>query len=506
MPVRKKNQDTDWLDGLESQISETKQSKELDGLESQISETKQSKERTCIYAVPETLIKTNGKDVYRPRLVSIGPHHYSDDQVQVMKKHKLEFLMLLLKRKKDLDFKDLMESIRPLAPEARKCYSKEINLESFNDDDRFLKMMVVDGCFLIELFLKAADKHKLLEFNTIYGDLLLLENQIPFSVLENLFQTYKKYPNASETSKMREEYSDASLSLLALRFFNKVMQRRDGVIEKFLKKPTPNDEKLPLHLLDLVRSSLLLHEPDQEETRKAISNSEPSNQPDQEETRIPISNSEPSNQPDQEETRIPISNSAPSNKRNDLIYCISKLRRAGIKDQLIEADSFLDVKFRKGIFGNGVIQMPNITMNNHMKCFLVNCVAFEQLHSTPSKQFTVYARLLDCLVNTAKDVEHLCLDEIFDNYFGKDGDIAQFINKMGKDLAFDENQFYLSQLFKDVNDCYGTTWKVQLARFQARYFDSPWSFMSVLAAIVLLLLTLLQTFYTVYAYYVKSKA
>jgi hypothetical protein len=147
-----------------------------------------------------------------------------------------------------------MESIRPLAKEARECYSKEINLESFNDDDddRFLKMMVLDGCFLIELFLKAADKHKLLELNTmagavpyIYGDLLLLENQIPFFVLEKLFQT----------CKMREE-SDASLSLLALRFFNNVMRRPDGVIEKFLKRPTPSDQKLPLHLLDLVRSSL----------------------------------------------------------------------------------------------------------------------------------------------------------------------------------------------------------------------------------------------------------
>jgi hypothetical protein len=172
-----------------------------------------------------------------------------------------------------------------------------------------------------------------------------------------------------------------------------------------------------------------------------------------------------------------------------------------------DADSFLDVKFKKGkgIFGNGVIEMPNITMHYHMKSFLVNCVAFEQLHNPPSKQFTVYARLLDCLVNTSKDVDHLCETEIFDNYFGKDGDIVQFINKMGKDLAFDRDQtdqFYLSHLFRDVNDCYRNNWKVLSARIKARYFDSPWSLISLLAAIVLLLLTLLSTFYTVYAYYV----
>jgi hypothetical protein len=213
--------------------------------------------------------------------------------------------------------------------------------------------------------------------------------------MENLFQT----------SKMPGD-SDDSLSLLPLKFFNKVMQRPNGVIDKFLNRPTPNGQKVvPLHLLDLVRSSLLL-------------------------------------QPDQEETRIVISNSEPSNKRNDLIYCISKLRRAGIMLRGRDADSFLDVKFKKGkgIFGNGVIEMPNITMHYHMKSFLVNCVAFEQLHNPPSKQFTVYARLLDCLVNTSNDVDHLCETEIFDNYFGKDGDIVQFINKMGKDLAFDRDQ------------------------------------------------------------------
>ena len=300
-------QSTDWLDDLENQISET-------------TAPKQSEEQSCcIYAVPETLIYTNGKDVYRPRVVSIGPHHCSDDHVQVIKKHKVEFLKLLLLRK-ELGFNDLMGSIRPLAKEARECYSKEINLESFNDDDdRFLKMMVLDGCFLIELFLKAADKKSKDPLALIpravpyvFGDLLLLENQIPFFVLEKLFQT----------CKMREE-SDASLSLLALRFFNKVMRRPDGVIEKFLKRPTPNDRKLPLHLLDLVRSSLL----------------------------------------------VPSENKGNTPTACRLIHSISKLRRAGIKLKQRKAESFLDVKFK-----SGVIQMPNIIMNYNMKTFLLNCL------------------------------------------------------------------------------------------------------------------------------------
>jgi len=163
----------------------------------------------------------------------------------------------------------------------------------------------------------------------------------------------------------------------------------------------------------------------------------------------------------------------------------------------VEADSFLDVKFRKGKLRNGVIQMPNITMDYHMKSFLLNCLAFEQLHNSRTKQFTVYANFLDCLVNTAKDVDYLCDQNIIENYYGKGGDVVLFINKMGKDLAFDDDQFYLSQLFKDVDECYRNKFYVQVASFKRRYFNTPWSFISALAALYLLVLTFLQTYYTI---------
>jgi hypothetical protein len=102
-------------------------------------------------------------------------------------------------------------------------------------------------------------------------------------------------------------------------------------------------------------------------------------------------------------------------------------------------------------------------------------------------------------VNTAKDVDYLCDRNIIENYFGKDGDVVQFINKMGKDLqlAFEDDQFYLSQLFKDVDECYRNKFHVPVASFKRRYFNTPWSFISALAALFLLVLTFLQTFYTI---------
>ncbi|RXH81570.1 hypothetical protein DVH24_034991 [Malus domestica] len=178
------------------------------------------------------------------------------------------------------------------------------------------------------------------------------------------------------------------------------------------------------------------------------------------------------------------------------IHCVSKLRRAGIKLNLGKDESFLVIKFK-----SGVIEMPPITIDDFMSSFLLNCVAYEQCHKSSSKHITTYATLLDCLVNTYKDVEYLCDRDIIENCFGNDGEVARFINNLGKDVAFDMDRCYLAKLFNDVHHYYGNTWHVQWASFKYTYFDTPWSFISAFAALILLILTFMQTFYTVLSYY-----
>jgi hypothetical protein len=131
------------------------------------------------------------------------------------------------------------------------------------------------------------------------------------------------------------------------------------------------------------------------------------------------------------------------------IPCVTKLRRAGIKVNRHMADSFLDVKFK-----NGVIEMPDINLDDSMCLLLVNCVAFEQLCNI-SKHFSIYVTLLDCLVNTAKDIDYLCDRRVIDNFLGTDTEAAQFINKLGKDLTIykdrgDDDDYFLLDVFGDV--------------------------------------------------------
>ncbi|XP_035545029.1 UPF0481 protein At3g47200-like [Juglans regia] len=356
-----------------------------------------STQNCCIYSVPKTLVEVSGKKWFEPRVVSIGHYNCKNDakhkRLQVKQKHKQEFCRILLSRVKT-NMEELMETIRrPVleAADARSAhYSQKTKLNSATIDP-FLRMLVLDGCFILELF-RVLGKSKKIESDhplasvawaipQFYGDLLLLENQIPFVVLKKLF----------ETSKMPDE--DYPLSLLALRFFNKVMRRSDEDLKKMSEKL--NDS---LHLLDLVRLSFITRDLDQ---------------------------------PPEEKKPVPV------------IYCITKLLKAGIKIKLREAaDNFLAVKFK-----NGVIEMPKITVDYFMHSLVVNCRAFEQLDNKSSKHITVYAYFLDCLVNTAKDAEYLYEQNIIDGYVGKNSEVVQFINKLGKEMDVETDQFYLFNFF-----------------------------------------------------------
>ena len=77
----------------------------------------------------------------------------------MIEEHKWRFLGGLLNRTRDkgLGLEDYLQAIQPLEARARECYSETIHL----DTDEFVEMLVLDGCFVIELFRKMG---KLVQF------------------------------------------------------------------------------------------------------------------------------------------------------------------------------------------------------------------------------------------------------------------------------------------------------------------------------------------------------
>ncbi|CAN1357064.1 UPF0481 protein At3g47200 [Linum perenne] len=406
----------------------------------------------CIFRAPSTFVDINGKS-YQPHIVSIGPYHRGKPHLAMIEEHKWRYLGSMLARIQSLiSLESLVGAISELESEIRASYSEEIELPS----DEFVELMVVDGCFLIELFRKVAgivgfeDHDPIVTMSWIipffYRDFLRLENQIPFFVLEKLFSLTELDSGARGGSNSRANVArlPSTVSALALNFFNNSMQRPDEIVEKYKHLEAK-------HLLDLVRLSYTQFD---------------------------------------EKLVIPSPRGGPP---SHIIHCISKLRRAGIKLRPSDSPSLLQcigqVKFRRG-----VLEMPPITIDDFMSSFLFNAVAYEQCHvGCQVKHFTTYATLLDSLVNTFKDssndVEYLSDMNIFENYLGTDDDVAGFLNNLGKEVAFDIDTCYLATVFNDVHLYYMNSWHVQWSAFKFTYFK---------AAFLLLVLTVLQTFFTIY--------
>ncbi|PIN24425.1 hypothetical protein CDL12_02847 [Handroanthus impetiginosus] len=152
--------------------------------------------KPSIFRVNDDLRYKNEK-LYNPKILSIGPFHHGKDNLQKMEHHKFRYLKLLLKRRKESSVDKYVIAMRSLQEKARKCYAEVIDL----CPDDFVQMLLLDGCFIIELLRKYGLDELRERDDTIFQyeqvlsqlrhDLMLVENQVPFFVLDQLFSMTK---------------------------------------------------------------------------------------------------------------------------------------------------------------------------------------------------------------------------------------------------------------------------------------------------------------------------
>ncbi|GKD80369.1 putative UPF0481 protein, partial [Tanacetum coccineum] len=131
---------------------------------------------------------------FNPQLVSIGPIHREDPKLKEFEWLKECYLDDLLSRfiyyettpQQKLEACLLM--VNRAIPQIRESYGGMI--ENYSDVE-LAKMMVMDGCFIIEFCFKHEEENLFLpnkmQKSRIATDLMLLENQVPFFVLQALF-------------------------------------------------------------------------------------------------------------------------------------------------------------------------------------------------------------------------------------------------------------------------------------------------------------------------------
>ncbi|XP_072968487.1 UPF0481 protein At3g47200-like [Typha angustifolia] len=407
-------------------------------------------------------IRERNKKLYEPMVIAIGPYHHGREHLQALEKHKWRFLRDLLSRSTtETSLEALLGKMKALEREARRSYSESIRLTS----KEFVKMMLLDGCFIIEFFLKFHER----DFvnNTFPGvqyihlDLLLLENQIPFFVIEELFELV-----FGGTAENRETPSLIEL----IRHIH--MESGDVNMHS---RTLPPPAKI-LHLLHLYYHWVV---PAAVKPSRSDHHSPPLER---------LFSCFPSMKSEKPER---------SHKPTLFIASTTELLEAGVTfRKKASPRHMLDITFR-----NGVMEIPFNHIDDNSKPILTNLVAFEQSILDAPRNITSFSLLMDSLINTEKDVAILQRCDIIDHFLGSEEEVARFFNQLCEHAVIDLSDHYFSELFSEVNFYRDSKWHSYRARLVHDYFSNPWAILSLVAALILLALTFLQTFFAIYSYF-----
>ncbi|KAJ4798011.1 hypothetical protein LUZ62_049257 [Rhynchospora pubera] len=176
------------------------------------------------------------------------------------------------------------------------------------------------------------------------------------------------------------------------------------------------------------------------------------------------------------------------------IPSVSELHEAGVKfKRKKNPRHLLDITFE-----NGIMEIPALYIDDLNCVLLANILAFEQTAYGPREIISHFVSFFDNLIDTKFDVSWLERRKILINMIGSEAEAASFFNVLGKWNLVEYSEEYQSFITKVQTYAY-SLWPRYRANLMRDYFINPWTTISVVAGIVLLGLTALQTYYTVYS-------
>lgn len=176
-----------------------------------------------------------------------------------------------------------------------------------------------------------------------------------------------------------------------------------------------------------------------------------------------------------------------------------EIHEAGIRFKVSDTDSLLGINFERG-----VLSMPAIRVDDTTEKKFLNLMAFERLHPGAGNDVTAYVIFMDNIISSARDVALLRSKNIIECGLGSDEEVAKLLsNTLNKGGVMSP-----SSRLHDVQRQVKARCRMRRNRWRAnfiqRYLRNPWVFISLVAAIVLLVATLLQTTYTIWPFYKRA--
>ncbi|KAH0449636.1 hypothetical protein IEQ34_020328 [Dendrobium chrysotoxum] len=340
-----------------------------------------------INRVPKILTNVNSQ-AYEPKLASFGPYHHNCRHLRPMEENKCSALLQFHHRiaRASKTPNDVFIAMKRVEPRLIAYYD---GLQGEEDDedclergrirrrdwlkekDEFLKLMIVDGCFALEIMLAhkrsaAGEPSEYDSHDPVFGaermnyvvphlkrDMLLLENQLPLLALTTLAAIDGS--GIGDVNTLIEDFYNLSLASSEDRISDECFH----ILDLYKKILTSEGEYLPSY---------------------------------------------------------------------ENVQSATKLRNAGVSFCKSKTNSFRDISFN-----GGILSLPQLKVDGTTKSSLLNLMAFECLHATAGNEVTAYVFFINGLISTVDDVALLRNEEIIKSMMGNDENIFNMFNNITKE-------------------------------------------------------------------------
>ncbi|KAI3900302.1 hypothetical protein MKW92_010682 [Papaver armeniacum] len=392
---------------------------------------------------------------------------------------------------------ECVSSIKEIETKIRECYSEPVDIDS----TEFVEMMVIDGLFIIGMLIRSMSGSFVaddpLDGNDwlllkVDEDLLLLENQIPLFVLQCLSNIIFRVG----------ESRPVPLQKIILNVFMGNFPHMLPAEGMNLHEARLNQGEQAKHILDFL--NMLIQPPAYTDSAIYKSSSSLSSSCSSSGKKVKILTKLKDNMvvkftsslsffiqtQFKKLKRVFIADKERENLLDsswDFIPSATELSRAGVRFKKGSAEgNFLDIKFNS----IGILEIPPLYVYDGTDQLFRNLIACEQIYGG-RYSMSSYVTFMDFLINSADDVKLLRKQGIVTNYLGCDQDVSEMFNKFC--VGISDGGDYYSTHIKGINKFYKKRRHIWKATLKREYFSNPWAIVSVLAAILLITLTIIST-------------
>ncbi|TXG70158.1 hypothetical protein EZV62_005093 [Acer yangbiense] len=377
------------------------------------------------------------QNCYDPLVVSIGPFHHSKE-LEITEEHKCTMAHQYAENAGQ-SYDLLYNKVKAIAGDARNCFSLDSSTEVVLDEEKFTKMMFHDGCFILQFIQCFVNDYKDLNMKLCLAAFVKRD----LLLLENQlpFLVLRELMSSKE-NEWKKTFSTFFTGILVL--------HSDSLREIDFDKC--------IHLLDMIHTLLI--------DKDALS--------------------------------------APKYNRKsgstDWFSCRSakELNAAGIHFRPSQGHKFTDVQFRSSFILIGFLKLPPIAVDDSTKSMLLNMVAYEACPDAPDDLgVSSYLCFMDSLIDHAEDVKELRSKGILLNFLGSDQQVADLFNQIADNLVANPSAY--AEVKNKLQRHYKSKIKIWLAEWLHTHFTSPWTVLAFVGAIFALVLSVIQTYESLYA-------